>query len=230
MPTTEMKGKPERPQTEALPSAVAKTLPKAFRKGKKSFVSKIIDAPRKLSLGTFGAFPYDVKFANQDSNEDVVLVVRQSPAIFWMQYLAIIIVISSPLMFFAVLNTLNVETGSSIALGLSGSLIAILIAISIAVDTFMKWYYSVNIITTQRIVDVNFVSVMYHRFSETQLEKIEDVSHKVGGILGSLFDFGHVFLQTAAANPEFEFENVPRPRDIQDTILDLLEMKQKGEI
>jgi len=228
MPITKQKVQPDR--DNKISKEVAKTIPKSFRKGHKSFIAKIVDAPRKLSLGTFGAFPSDVSFANQDKDEDVVLVVRQSPAVFWAQYLAVLIVLASPLMFFAILNTFNIQTKSVVALGLSGSVIAILIAISIAIDIFMKWYFSVNIITTQRVVDVDFVSVMYHRFSETQLEKIEDVSHKVGGILGSLFDFGHVFLQTAAANPEFEFENVPRPRDIQDTILDLLEMKQKGEI
>jgi len=228
MPTTKKNSQPN--SNNKISAEIAKTIPKGFRKGNRSFIPKILDAPRKLSLGTFGAFPYDVKFANQDKNEDVVLVVRQSPAIFFPQYLAILIVIASPLFFFAILNALNVQSGSIIALGLSGSLIAILIAISIAIDTFMKWYFSVNIITTQRIVDVDFVSVMYHRFSETQLEKIEDISHKVGGIFGSLFDFGDVFIQTAAANPEFEFAHVPRPRDIQDTILDLLEMKQKGEI
>lgn len=213
-----------------LSAETAKTLPKKFRKGNKSFIAKIADSPREVKMSSFGAFPKDVRFASLDKDEDVVLVVRRHPAIFWMQYLAVIVVLFSPIMFFLILGALNIKTGSVIALGLSGSIIALLIATSIAIDTFVKWYFSVNIITTQRIVDVDFVSVLYHRFSETQLEKIEDVTHKVGGILGSMFDFGSVYLQTAATIPEFEFENVPRPRDVQDTILDLLEMKQKGDI
>ena len=95
---------------------------------------------------------------------------------------------------------------------------------------FFKWFYSVNIITTQRIIDVDFINAFQHRFSEAQLEKIEDISHEHVGFLGSLFDVGTVYIQTAASNAEFEFQNIPRPRDIQDTLNDLLEMKQEGEI
>lgn len=213
-----------------MSAETASTLPKKFRKGHKSFIAKIADSPREVKMSAFGAFPKDVTFTSLDEDEDVVLVVRRHPAVFWPQYLAVIVVLFSPLMFFMILNALNITSGSVIALGLSGSIIGLLLALSIGIDTFVKWYFSVNIITTQRIVDVDFVSVLYHRFSETQLEKVEDVTHKVGGILGSLFDFGSVYLQTAASVPEFEFENIPRPRDVQDTLLDLLEMKQKGEI
>jgi hypothetical protein len=52
----------------------------------------------------------------------------------------------------------------------------------------------------------------------------------VTGLLGSIFDFGSVYIQTAAAQPEFVFEFVPRPREVQDTLLDLLELKQEGTI
>lgn len=87
-----------------------------------------------------------------------------------------------------------------------------------------------SIITDQRIVDVDFSNVLFHRFSEAQLEQIEDVTHTVAGIWGSIFDYGTVYIQTAGSKPEFEFINIPRPRDVQDTLLDLLEMKQKGQI
>ena len=71
---------------------------------------------------------------------------------------------------------------------------------------------------------------MAHSMSEAQLEKIEDVTHKQLGILGSFFDVGSVYIQTAGTAQNIEFTNVPRPRDIQDILIDMLESKQKGEI
>jgi len=93
-----------------------------------------------------------------------------------------------------------------------------------------KWYFTVNIITDQRVIDVDFDNVLYHKFSEATLEKIEDVSHAPAGLLSSIFDYGDVFLQTAGTEPEFKFKGVPRPRDVQDTLLDLIEMADKGQI
>ena len=71
---------------------------------------------------------------------------------------------------------------------------------------------------------------MNHSMAEAQLERIEDVTHKQLGVIGSVFDVGSVYIQTAGAQNEIEFSNVPRPRDIQDILFDLLELKQKGEI
>jgi hypothetical protein len=88
----------------------------------------------------------------------------------------------------------------------------------------------VNIITSDRIVDVDFSNILFHRFSEAQLENIEDVTHSPVGVFSSIFDYGDVYIQTAGENPEFEFKGVPRPRDIQDTLFDLMEMKQNGKI
>lgn len=205
-------------------------LPKKFHAKRHSFMKIMDSSPRKFGMGSFGAFPNDVTFASQDNDEDIILVVRQSPFIFIPQYLAIIFVLLSPLVFFGTLNALNLGSQSVFALGLSGAIVSFLVSVAIGFDTFAKWFYSVNLITSTRIVDVDFIDVMHHRFSETRLGNVEDVTHSVAGLFGSMFDYGNVYVQTAGAKPEFEFDNVPRPRDVQDTLLDVLDMHHKGEL
>lgn len=205
-------------------------IPKKFAESGKSFVDKITQDRRKTRFGTFSAFPKDVKFDGIEDEEDIVLMVRRDPASYLRQYLLIVAFLFAPVFFFIVLSSLGIEDGSLIALGLGGSLVFLLLATTVSVDTFLKWYYSVAIITDQRIVDVDFDNVLYHSYAEAQLEKIEDVTHRVAGFMGSVFDYGDVFVQTAGATNEFEFLKIPRPRDVQDVLLDLLEMKQKGEI
>lgn len=202
-------------------------IPKKFAKAKKSFVKRISDDIHDGGSTTaFCAFPQGINFSGQDREEAVVLLVRKHPAVFIPQYLGIIGFLIAPLFVMTALNSLGV----SILFGLGVSLFFILLAISTGVDTFVKWFYSINIVTDERIVDVDFSNILYHRMSEAQLEKVEDVSHMPAGILSALFDFGDVYIQTAGSRPEFDFNSVPKPREIQDTILDLLEMKQKGQI
>jgi hypothetical protein len=205
------------------------SIPKKFSKSKKTFVDRISNDITSSAFSSFCAFPPGITFNGQDDKEDIVLMVRQHPAIFILKALLVIFLLVSPIILFPVLNSLF-EGAINVALWMGGSLVFLLLAITLAADSFFKWFYSVNIITDERIVDVDFSNILYHKFAEAQLEKIEDVSHKPAGLLSTVFDFGNVYIQTAGTNPEFVFDNVPRPRDVQDTITDLLELKEENKI
>ena len=88
---------------------------------------------------------------------------------------------------------------------------------------FVFWYLNVQIITNLRIVDVDQVGLFFHVVSELHIDKIEDVTSQVGGIFGTIFDYGQVFVQTAGTVERFEFSNVPHPAAIEKLILDLYE-------
>ena len=80
------------------------------------------------------------------------------------------------------------------------------------------------------MIDIDFKSVFFHTSSEARLEKIEDVTSQQSGSFTNLLDIGTVHIQTAGTNAFIEFENVPKPREIQDILSDLLELAHKGEI
>ncbi len=203
-------------------------LPKKFAKSSKSFLDRLADGySSSQNLGSFCAFPVNVNFNGQEKNEHIVLLVRQHIAALLPQLVILFFLAISPILVFVIFKEID---GIGMGMTLGVSIFMILVTISFAVDLFFKWYYSVNIITDERIIDVEFNNILYHRFSEAQLEKIEDVSHAPAGLLSSIFDYGDVFIQTAATKNEFDFHGVPRARDVQDTLLDLLEMKQKGQI
>lgn len=203
-------------------------IPDKFKLNRKSFVTKITQATSRANISNFCAFPQNVSFTGKEMEECVVLLVRRSLVTYWPQYLLILLFLVAPFIFGILLSAWEGEGVG--AIGLSATIFFWLLAITVAVDTFLKWFYSVNIVTDQRIIDVDFNNVLYHRYSDTQLENIQDVTHAVAGFLGSIFDFGNVYIQTAGTNPEFVFENVPKPRIVQDTIQDLLEMKQEGTL
>jgi membrane protein YdbS with pleckstrin-like domain len=205
-------------------------VPPKFAKLRESFMDRLVPDAGRTSLSSYCAFPRDVSFAGKEDNEEVILMLRQHPASFWVQYLMIFVFILLPFVFLFGLVGLGFEDASTGAISIAGFIIFWMLAFTISVDTFLKWFYSVNIVTDQRVVDVDFHNVLFHKVSEATLVRIEDVTHTVDGLLGSLFDYGSVYIQTAGTRTEIEFQNVPRPRDVQDVLFDLIELKQKGEI
>lgn len=90
---------------------------------------------------------------------------------------------------------------------------------------FILYYLNIHIITNLRIVDVDQDGIFSHAVSELHIDKIEDVTSHTKGVLGTLFDFGFVLIQTAGATERFDFENVPRPGQLEKLILDLYEQR-----
>ncbi|HNZ70531.1 MAG TPA: PH domain-containing protein [Candidatus Dojkabacteria bacterium] len=205
-------------------------VPKKILAANKSFVQRIADSFDKSPVTSFVAFPQQTSFDGQDKDENIILIIRQHPAVYIPQFFLVLALIVVAIVFNVALSNLDLVVGTRIALTAGLGIFFFLIVLAVIFYTFIKWFYTVNIVTDERIVDLDFKNILAHEYSEAQIEKIEDVTHRVNGFLGLLFDFGTVTIQTAGTKPEFEFDNVPRPRDVQDTLLDLLEMKQKGQI
>ena len=88
----------------------------------------------------------------------------------------------------------------------------------------MDWYFNVYFVTTKRIIDVDFYNLIDKRVSDAEIDKIQDVSYTTGGVIRTMFNYGDVFIQTAAEVSEFDFMAVPRPEK-GAKIIDDLKMK-----
>jgi len=197
-------------------------IPKKFRNLKRSFIENIV----LDNDHSFKSFPQGLNFHGKEQGEEIVLVIRSHWIVYLPQAILSILVLSIPW----ILGAISTDIFKSTAIFLALVITSILICASIMVSALLKWYYNVNIITDQRIMDLDFPNIMSHSMTEAQLEHVEDVTHKQLGLLGSFFDVGTVYVQTAGTSQNIEFQNVPRPRDVQDILIDMLESKQKGEI
>lgn len=197
-------------------------IPKKFRNIKRSFMENIT----LKNDHSFKSFPKGLKFHGQEQEEQVILIIRSHWIIYVPQILLAILVLVLPW----VLGAIAPVIFKSVIIFLSLLITSLLTGASILVSAIVKWYYNVDMITDQRVVDLDFPNIMAHTMSETQLEHIEDVTQKQLGLLGSIFDVGTVYIQTAGSNQNIEFTNIPRPRDVQEILSDLLESKESGEI
>lgn len=91
-----------------------------------------------------------------------------------------------------------------------------------ALESFLVWYYNVYLVTSLRLVDVDFIGLLQYASTEAELRQIQDVEHKQTGLWQLLFNFGTVEVQTAGVRQNLVFEKVPKPNRVADIITDLL--------
>ena len=110
-------------------------VPKKFSKSKKTFVDRISNDITSSAFSSFCAFPPGITFNGQDDKEDVVLMTRQHPAVFIWKSLLVVFLLISPIILFTILNSFF-EGKINVAIWMGGSLVFLLLAITLAVDSF----------------------------------------------------------------------------------------------
>lgn len=86
---------------------------------------------------------------------------------------------------------------------------------------WMSYYLDVTIVTERRLVDINQQGIFVRRISEQSLLRVQDVSARQQGFFHHALNYGHLFIETAGSQPNFEIHNISRPNDVAKTILDL---------
>jgi membrane protein YdbS with pleckstrin-like domain len=75
------------------------------------------------------------------------------------------------------------------------------------------------IITNERVIDIEQKGLFRREVSEFKIDKIQDVSIDVSGVIQTLFSYGDVQIQTAGSDRVFVFKTVPNPQEIKNKIL-----------
>jgi uncharacterized membrane protein YdbT with pleckstrin-like domain len=92
---------------------------------------------------------------------------------------------------------------------------------------FTDYFLDIWVVTDKRIIDIEQKGLFNREFSEFRLERIQDVTVEVRGILPTLLHYGDVHVQTAGEAREFIFLQVPYPHKIKNRILKAFELKLK---
>ena len=88
-------------------------------------------------------------------------------------------------------------------------------------EKFLSWYFHVNIITDERIIEVDFLHLVYREITDANIDQIQDVTVEVGSAIRTTFNYGDVIIQTAAQLPKIEFEAVPQPDRVAKVLREL---------
>jgi len=174
-------------------------------------------------FSSFCLYPDDVDFETREDAERIILLLRQHPIVNLKWILGTILLLSGP----SIINAFGIfsllPTGFPLVISMSWYLITS----AYAIEGFLNWYFNVYFVTTQRIIDVDFLNLIDKRISDAEIDKIQDVSYSTGGVAQTMFNYGDVIIQTAAKIPEFHFDSVPTPERVTKVLDDLRMKKEK---
>ncbi len=182
-------------------------------------------------LAAFAVDPDGVHFATQGESEEIHLFMRRHfiTNLPWMIFSVILLLLPLLSGFFiggSISDTLHISANTFIILILFYYVVVFGLFI---LTSFINWYFNVYIVTNSRIVDVDFISILYREVSSTRLNLIQDVTVKTGGVLRAIFDYGDVFIQTAGTEVNFDFHAVPHPQEVAREIEKLMAKNRKKE-
>lgn len=168
-------------------------------------------------LASFCLYPDEVGFESKIDDEKIILLLRQHPIVNLKWIFTTLLLLTGP----TLLSLTGVFSFLPGGFALIITLSWYLVTSAYAIEGLLDWYFNVYFITTHRIVDVDFYNIIDKRVSNAEIEKIEDVSYTTGGVIRTMFNYGDVFIQTAAEVSEFDFYAVPNPEKVVKILDDL---------
>ncbi len=169
-------------------------------------------------LSSFCLYPEDIDFETREKDEKVILLLRAHPIINLKWILVTVLMLFVPGIVGAFGFLASLPTGFDLIITLAWYLVTM----AYALENFLSWYFNVYIVTTLRVIDVDFYNLIYKQVSDANIDKIQDVTYNMGGVGRTIFNYGDVFIQTAAEVSEFDFLAVPNPDKVAKIIEDLI--------
>jgi len=168
-------------------------------------------------LSSFIYHPKDANFLNKDTEEKVVLVLRKHPItnVSWILMAIVMLFAPGVLGYFPILDFLP-ERFRFIAV-----IIWYLVTTAFVFEKFLTWFFNVNIITDERVFDVDFVHLTYREMTDANIDQIQDVTVRMGSVIRTVANYGDVIIQTAAEIPQIEFIAIPKPDKVAKILREL---------
>jgi len=156
----------------------------------------------------------DKYFADQMDDEDVLLVFRKHP-----------IVMRKGLVFGAFCPLLGVIPAAlkpELGLGwfFGGLALGMLAWVLVLLPSWIAWYYSVYIVTTQRLIQITQKGLFHKSVVDVGINQIQMVNYEIAGLQETMLGFGTIMMQTYLG--DLVIHNVHHPAKIQKKLLGIL--------
>lgn len=192
----------------------------------KKTLYKDLPMQERRPLASFLMRPDGVSFETREEQEQIILFLRKHfvTNIPWIFISFVMFIVPTIVMTFGVLDSIPTNFRFIFIL------IWYLVSTAYTLESFLTWFFNVYIVTDERIIDIDFYNLTYKEVSDANLDKIEDVTYKMGGVIRTLFNYGDVLIQTAAEITNFDFLAVPYPDKVVKVLQDLRMEEQQEAI
>lgn len=158
-----------------------------------------------------------------ERGETIRVVIRKHWLVFALKALTLVFAALLPLMVLAFLPTGALEAFEAIPRATEVATFLYLVwLIVLWMLCFIMWtnyYLDVWIVTDKRLIDIDQKALFRREVTTTRIEKIQDVTVEVSGVLATLFHFGNLTIHTAGENRDIIIRNAMRPSEAKEGIL-----------
>jgi uncharacterized membrane protein YdbT with pleckstrin-like domain len=158
-----------------------------------------------------------------DDSEKVLRVVRKHWFVLLGDIFILVFFLAIPMVLLFVLHLLPIEnfiafSGKTFYAGGFFFFAWCLVVWILAWNIWTDYYLDVLIITDKRIFDIDQRGLFRRTSSSFRLDRVQNVTVEMKGIIQTLLDFGTVHIETAGENEDFIATYIAQPYDIKKLI------------
>ncbi len=151
-------------------------------------------------------------FADQFDDEEVLLVFRKHPIVMRRGFIAAMLILllgSVPSLFNPTYTTYFAGMAAAIVLGAL-----------VMLPSWIGWYFSVFIVTNQRLIQITQKGLFRRSVIDMRLNQIQMVNYEIAGLQETLLGFGTIMMQTFVG--DLVIHDIHHPAKIQKKLLEIL--------
>ncbi len=157
-----------------------------------------------------------------ETGEHIILEVRRHMIVFYARVLFLVVLFFVPL-FLSPFVTILIDKAVGAAIGavVFGFLFSLWL-LAMWITFFLQWtdyYLDVWVITNKRIFNINQKGLFTREITVYALEKVQDITIEVKGVLATFLKYGTIRIETASESTNFAIENATNPVEVKNTIM-----------
>ncbi len=170
------------------------------------------------------------KLPNQLEDEKAILILRRHWFIFFKSILLFAFLAITPIIFLTMIN--NFMAGILEHYFFAPFILLLFSAYYLGIwlflfANFIDYHLDVWIVTNVRILNIEQKGLFSRIISEQKIEKIQDVTSEVHGIIPTFLDYGDVHIQTAGTKERFRFRKIPHPANTRKKVLTIVKESKR---
>jgi hypothetical protein len=155
-------------------------------------------------------------FEDQFEDEEVLFVFRKHPVVMRRGFVLAMVAI--------LLGTVPSLFNPAYSTYFIGLAVGIVVGALIMLPSWISWYFSVFIVTDQRLIQITQKGLFHRSVIDMRLNQIQMVNYQVAGIQETLLGFGTIMMQTFVG--DLVIHEIHHPAAIQKKLLEIL--RQQG--
>ena len=159
-------------------------------------------------------------FEDQYDDEEVEHVFRQHPIVMRKGLIYGSVGLLAGPLYTLVLTYVNVDNPPTMAFFYLSFVASILLSMLLFFPSWMSWYFSLFIMTSQRFITITQKGFFHRNVSDVSLHLIQSINYEITGVEQTLLGYGTIIMQTYVG--DLKLHHMHHPAKTQRKLVDIM--------